>query len=62
MLLSSIEHSEYRIRIRFPLAVEQKNYLSKIVNIYIVYDLDAWARNPTNNFKLRIAYLRQLVK
>ena len=36
-----------------PLAVEQNNYASKIVNVYIVYDLDAWPRNPTNNFKLK---------
>ena len=43
------------------LAVKQNNYLNKIVNVYIVYDLDAWPRNPTNNFKLRIAYLEQLV-
>ena len=35
-----------------PLAVEQNSYLSKLVNVYIVYDLDAWPRNPTNNFKL----------
>ena len=25
-----------------PLAVEQNGYLTKIVNIYIFYDLDAW--------------------
>ena len=25
----------------------------KIVNVYIVYDLDAWSRNPTNNFKFK---------
>ena len=36
-----------------PLAVEQNNYLSKIVNVYIVYDLDDWLRNPTNNIKLK---------
>ena len=24
-----------------PLAVEQKNYLTNIVNVYILYDLDA---------------------
>ena len=35
------------------LAVERSNYLSKIVNIYIVYDLDAWPRIPTNNFKFK---------
>ena len=27
--------------------------MRKIVNVYIVYDLDAWPRNPTNNFKYR---------
>ena len=36
-----------------PLAVEQKNHLTKIVNLYIVYDLDAQPRNPTNNFKFK---------
>ena len=35
------------------LAVEQNNYLTKIVNVYIVYDLYAWPRNPTNNFKFK---------
>ena len=38
-----------------PLAVEQNNYLSKIVNIYIVFDLD------NLDFELRIAYMEQLV-
>ena len=33
------------------LAVEQNNYLTKIVNAYIVYDLDAWPRNSTSNSK-----------
>ena len=27
--------------------------MSKIVNVYIVYDLDAWPTNPTNNFKFK---------
>ena len=34
------------------LGVEQNNHASNI-NIYIVYDLDAWPRNPTNNFKFK---------
>ena len=45
--------SEYTIRIKFDkhlLAVEQNIYLTKILNVYIFYDLDAWPRNPTNNF------------
>ena len=36
-----------------PLAVEQNNYVTKIVNAYIIYDLYVWPRNPTNNFKLK---------
>ena len=36
-----------------PLAVEQNNYLNKIVNVYIVYNLAAWPRNPTNNLKFK---------
>ena len=36
-----------------PLAVEQNTYATKIVNSYIVYDLDGWPRNPTNNFKFK---------
>ena len=54
--LHSIKLSVYGIRIKFdedPLAIEQNNYLTKIVNIYIVYDLDAWPRNLTNNFKFQ---------
>ena len=30
-----------------PIAAEQNNYLSKVVNVYIVYCLDAWPRNIT---------------
>ena len=36
-----------------PLAVEQNNYSTKIVNVYIVYVLAASPRNPTNNFKFK---------
>ena len=39
--------------IKTPLAVEQNNYSTKIVNAYIVYDLHAWPINPTNNFKFK---------
>ena len=49
--LHSIKVSGYRMGIKFDkdsLAVEQNNYLRN--NIYIVYDLDAWPKNPTNNF------------
>ena len=29
------------------------NQLGEFVNFYIAYDLDAWPRNPTNNFKFK---------
>ena len=48
--------SGYRVKIKFdrdPLAVGQNNYAIKIVNTYIIYDLDAWINNPLNNFKLK---------
>ena len=54
--LHSITISRYKVRIKInrdPLAVEQKNYATKLVNAYIVYDLDAQPRNPTNNFKFK---------
>ena len=38
---------------KVPLAAEENNYTTKIVNVYIVYDLVAWPRNPTNNFKFK---------
>ena len=55
--MQSIESSAYRMGIKFdkdPLSVEQKIYLTKIVNFYIVYDLNLGKINPTNNFKLKI--------
>ena len=36
-----------------PLSVEQKNYLTKIVNVCIVYDLGAWLKIPFRNFTLK---------
>ena len=33
--------------------VEQNNYVTKIVNAYIVYDLNAWPNNTLSNFKLK---------
>ena len=54
--LHSIKLSECKIRIKFdkdPIAVEQNKYLSKIVNVYLAYELDAWPRRATNNFKFK---------
>ena len=48
--------SGYKMGIKFdkdPLALEQSNYLTKFINVYIVYDLAVWPRNPTNNFKFK---------
>ena len=48
--------SGYKVGIKFDkdsLAVEQNNYATKIVNAYIVCDVDAWPRNSTNNFKFK---------
>ena len=54
--LHSIKISGYRMEIKFEKylsAVEQNNYLTKIINVYIVSDLELGRKNPTNNFKLR---------
>ena len=48
--------SGYKVGIKFDkdlLAVEQKNCATKIVKVYIVFNLDVWTRNPINNFKLK---------
>ena len=52
----SIKLSSYRIGIKFDkdlLTIKQNNYFRQIVNVYIVYNLDAWPRNPINNFKFK---------
>ena len=54
--MHSIKAFVYRIEIKFdkdPLAIEQNNYLTKIVVVYIVFGLDGWPRSPTNNFKFK---------
>ena len=54
--LNSIKLSKYRVGIKFDkksLAVEQKNYLMKIVNVYIFFDLDAWPKIPLGKFTLK---------
>ena len=56
VFFNRLKISGYRMGIKFdkdPLAVEQNNYLTKVVNVYIVYDLDVWPRNPTNNLKFK---------
>ena len=50
--LHSIKLYGYKVGIKFdkdPSAVKQNNYATKIVNAYIVYDLDTWTNNPVRN-------------
>ena len=52
----SIKLSGYNVGIKFdedPIPVKQKYYVTKTVNVYIVYDLNARPRKPLNNFKLK---------
>ena len=52
--LHSIKRFDYRIEMKFDedrLVVEKNSYMTKIADVYIAYDLDAWPRNPTSNFK-----------
>ena len=56
VFFNSIRYSGHRIGLKFdkdPLAVRQNNYLTKFVNVYIVYDLDTSPRNATYNFKFK---------
>ena len=62
--LHSIKLSQYRIGIKpdkDPLAIEQSNCLTKIVNLYIVYDSDARQEILLIISNLTIAYLKQLI-
>ena len=40
------------------LAVEQNNYLTKFVKVYIVCDLDAWPKIPLRYFTLKNCLFR----
>ena len=40
-----------------PLAVEQNNYGTEIVNAHIVGDLDDWEKNSLNNFKFKNSWV-----
>ena len=47
MIFYLTKYFEYKIGLQFndtPLVVEQNNYASKIVYVYIVYDLDHWSK------------------
>ena len=62
--LHSIKVSEYRIEIKFdkyPLAIPQNNYLTKIVNVYLSM-IEMFGQEIFLTISnLRIAYLKQLI-
>ena len=54
--MHSIKPFGYGMGIKFdkdPLAVEQNNYVTKIDNVYVVYELDTSSKIPFKNFKLK---------
>ena len=55
-LLPQLKYAEKKISVNLnksPLVVEKNNYSTKIVNAYIVYDLDDWPKGPLRNFTLK---------
>ena len=53
--MSNIKYFNEKIGLQFnytPLAVEQNNHATKIVNIYIINDLDYWPKLPLRSFTL----------
>ena len=54
--LHSIKRSRYKMGIKFDkncLVVEQNNYLNKILNAYVVYNLDAWPKILLKHFTIK---------
>ena len=54
--MHGIKLSEYRTGIKFDkdtFAVEQNNRLTKVLNVYTVYEFKAWPKNPIKNFKFK---------
>ena len=60
-----IPNLTFRIGRKFdkdPLGIKQNNYLTKLVNVYIVYDLDSCQEILLTISNLRIAYLEQIMQ
>ena len=54
--LPNVKYFGNKIGIQFNntlLIIEQNNYVTRIVNIYIVYDLENWPKNSLRNFTLK---------
>ena len=55
-LLPNIKYFGNKIGIQFnntPIVIEQNNYTSTVVYVYIVSDLDNWPKIPPQNFSLK---------
>ena len=53
---AGIKRLGYTVGIQFLndcLVAENSNYLTKIVNAYIAFDLDLWSKNPLKTFTLK---------
>ena len=54
--LPNVKYFRNKIGIQFNstlLVIEQNNYATKIANVYIVYDLDNWPKNPLRKITLK---------
>ena len=52
--LPNVKYFGVNIGIQFiPSVIGKINYASKIVNVYIIYDLDKWPKNPLRNLTLQ---------
>ena len=54
-----IKYFDQKIELQFnysTLVVKCKNDVTKILNVYLVYDLDNWPINLVNNFILKISF------
>ena len=51
----NIKYFNQKIVMQFddgPLVVEQNNYSTKIVNVYIIYNVDGWPKSTFDNLSL----------
>ena len=60
--MSNLANSRVNLKFNNSVLV-QKSFFSLysnfILNLYIVYELNTWSRNPTNKFTLKLVYLVQ---
>ena len=43
-----------------PLVIEENSYPSRIVNVYIIYDLDNWPKTPLRTFTAKKMFFERL--